>query len=47
RSCTIAAFVGKVPLKVLIYSGVCAKVPLKVSIYSGVCVKSAAKGPDL
>ncbi|MFQ6636775.1 hypothetical protein Gotur_012961, partial [Gossypium turneri] len=33
---SIAAFVGKVPLKVLIYSGICAKAPLKVLIYSGV-----------
>ncbi|MFQ6630720.1 hypothetical protein Gotur_009881, partial [Gossypium turneri] len=43
----IAAFVGKAPLKALIYSGVCAEAPLKVPIYSGVCGRGAAKGPDL
>ncbi|MFQ6647799.1 hypothetical protein Gotur_021678, partial [Gossypium turneri] len=47
KVCSITAFVGKVLLKVLIYSGVCEKAPLKVLIYSGVCWKSAAKGHDL
>ncbi|MBA0882010.1 hypothetical protein Goshw_017031, partial [Gossypium schwendimanii] len=39
----IAAFVGKAPLKVLSYGGVCVKALLKVLIYSGVCGKAPLK----
>ncbi|KAH1047900.1 hypothetical protein J1N35_038684, partial [Gossypium stocksii] len=41
-SCSLAAFVGKAPLKVMFYNSVCGKM-----LYSGVCEKSAAKVPPV
>ncbi|MFQ6636805.1 hypothetical protein Gotur_013756 [Gossypium turneri] len=47
KVCSIAAFVGKALLKVMIYSGVCGiSVAKDLELQRRLC-KSAAKGPDL